>query len=272
MQRLAGMVKRHWSAIATVLVVAAIIVAVSLLPADTSLSEVRRSGVLSVCVPSSRPPLVTADAAKPGLEIEMLTAISQRLGVALRLNVNPVMGTDFNPANWHINRAGCAVVAGGVIASSITRSFLDTSTPYLESGWAIVMPAGSKVPAKVGFFPVTSGLDRVALARLLRAAKIDVQVVDSANALVAGIKSGSLDAGVTEAIMASEIAGQQGWRANWVSDALERDPIAFGLWKGDLTLKRAIDGAIADMQRSGQLQQLIARYDIVPVGAALVPD
>ena len=45
------------------------------LPPDTSLAQVRRSGVLRACVPDLRPPLVTADPERPGIEVDLLLRI-----------------------------------------------------------------------------------------------------------------------------------------------------------------------------------------------------
>ena len=41
---------------------------------------------------------------------------------------------------------------------------------------------------------------------------------------------------------------------------LGRHPIVLGLWKGDLTLKRAIVSAMGRMQRDGELATIMARY------------
>jgi hypothetical protein len=50
-------------------------------------------------------------------------------------------------------------------------------------------------------------------------------------------------------------------------DQLGRYPIAIGLWKGDLTLKRAIAAIIADLRRDGFLAGLDAKYDITAIEA-----
>ena len=78
---------------------------VYLLPPDTSLSEVRKAGVLRACMPPLYPPLVTGDRAAPGIDVELLEALAQGLGVKLVVTSNPAMGQDFNPRNWHVTRA-----------------------------------------------------------------------------------------------------------------------------------------------------------------------
>ena len=70
--------------------VTALVLAVGLLPPDTSLREVERAGVLRACVPTSYPPLVTGDPARPGIDVEVLRAVAAELGVRLSLNENLV--------------------------------------------------------------------------------------------------------------------------------------------------------------------------------------
>ena len=69
-------------------------------PPDTSLSEIRKTGSLKVCIPTTYPPLVTGDPAQPGIDIEILRAISDYIGVTLLLSPNDAMGRAFNLLNW----------------------------------------------------------------------------------------------------------------------------------------------------------------------------
>ncbi|MDZ4134691.1 MAG: ABC transporter substrate-binding protein, partial [Paracoccaceae bacterium] len=125
-------------------VVVALLLLVGFLPPDTSLSEIRKNGVLKVCVPTTYPPLVTGNPDRPGIDIELLGAIADFIGVELLLSPNDAIGRDFNPRNWAITRGNCQVLAGGVVDSALTRSFLDTGPAYARTGWAIIAPAPLK--------------------------------------------------------------------------------------------------------------------------------
>jgi ABC-type amino acid transport substrate-binding protein len=236
--------------------------AVYLLPPDTALRQVRAAGALRVCLPPSYPPLVTADPQAPGIDVELLRLIAGKLGLRLVIVTNAAMGSDFNPRSWRVTRAQCEVLAGGVVGSPTTRSFLDTTQPYATTGWAWLSPhpevalQGRRVGVLVG----VSGLDRVALAARLRAAKAQVTITLDAAELVQGLKDGRFDVGVTERLLALELARGQGWTEGWMPPELDRYPVVFGLWKGDLTLKRAIVLALEQAQRSGEVATIIARY------------
>lgn len=248
-------------------IVLALLVGVTLLPPDTSLAEVRAAQALKACVPTVYPPLVTGDAERPGIDIELLRAVAGRLGVSLLLSENRAMGRDFNPHNWGLNRAQCQVIAGGVADSNQTRSFLETGPSYAETGWATVSaaPIDDLRGKTVGVLTLISGLDRIGLASYLRAQGVTARVVTSPEALVAGIADGTFDAGVTEAMLAGKLAAENSWTVAWMPPALARYDLVLGLWKGDITLKRAIDQAFAELAADGTIAAILARYDVVPI-------
>jgi polar amino acid transport system substrate-binding protein/cystine transport system substrate-binding protein/membrane-bound lytic murein transglycosylase F len=251
-----------------VALVLALLFAVSRLPPDTALSEVREQGVLKACVPVDYPPLATPDADRPGIEIALLRDLAEQLELRLILNQNPSMGRDLNPRNWRLTRAQCQIIAGGVVASDMTRSYLETTIPHLEVGWAILDTGGDDLSgARVGVLLGLSGFDRIALARMLRGAGADVVVVNERDALEEGLKTGELDFAVTESLAARQIAENTGLRVRWLSAELDRLPIAFGLWKGELTLKRAVNDALETMQADGRTDAILTDYALAEIDA-----
>lgn len=235
---------------------------VYLLPPDTSLSEARKAGVLRACMPPSYPPLVTGDPAAPGINVELLEALAKRMGLGFAMVPNTAMGQDFNPRNWRVTRAQCEVLAGGVVASPATKSFLETSSSYAQTGWAFVLPGplGNLQGRRVGVLTGVSGLDRLALSRYLRAQNADVTIVPNASEFVRALREGRFELGVTERLLAGQFASREGWRVEWTPADLPRYPVALGLWKGDLTLKRAIVEGLHQLQHDGELARIIGRY------------
>jgi polar amino acid transport system substrate-binding protein/cystine transport system substrate-binding protein/membrane-bound lytic murein transglycosylase F len=248
--------------LATLIVLVGLLGAVYLLPPDTSLAEVRADGALRVCVPPAYPPLVTGETARPGIDVEILNAVAADFGVRADLNQNAAIGRDFNPRAWRLTRAQCAVIAGAVVDSPSTRSFLDVTAPYAATGWATVsrQPVTSLAGKRVGVLVAASGLDRIALSRQLRDMKVETTVVASTDELVAGIADGTFDAGLTEAMLSGWIAGQHQWSAAWLPGESERYPLVFGLWKGDLTLKRGFAATLDRMQRDGRMRAILEKY------------
>lgn len=251
-----------------IVVVLGLMLLVNFLPPDTSLSEVEASHAIRACVPTTYPPLVTGDPERPGIDIEILRAVADRIGVALLLSPIDAMGRDFNPRNWAINRGKCQVLAGGVVDSTLTRSFLDTGPPYAETGWAIVAPAPLEDISgrTIGALTLISGLDRIGLSSYLRRHDVTVRVVRNAQELVDGIAGGELDGGVTEALLAGGLAAENHWWVAFLPDELARYNLVFGLWKGDLTLKRKIVLAFHQLESDGTLTAILERYGAATMG------
>lgn len=250
--------------LSTIGVLALLLLAVNILPPDTSLAELQKTGVLRVCVPVAYPPLVTGALAAPGFDIELVQKLSVALGVRLELSTNPAMGRDFNPRSWRVTRAQCAILAGGVVTSAQTRSFLDVSPSYLRTGWSAVSraPIDGLSGRTVGFYPGLTGLDRIALSRQLRAEQVKVRLYPATDLLAAAIASGEVDAGLTEALSADQLAGSRGWYATMLPPPLERYGISLGLWRGDLTLKRKVAEVLGALHADGEIQALAAKYGI----------
>jgi polar amino acid transport system substrate-binding protein/cystine transport system substrate-binding protein/membrane-bound lytic murein transglycosylase F len=249
-------------------VVFGLMLLVNFLPPDTSLSEVEATHAIRACVPTTYPPLVTDDPDRPGIDIEILRAVAHYIGVELVLNPSDAIGRDFNPSHWDIHRGKCEVLAGGVVDSTLTRSFLDTGPPYAETGWAIMAPAPLQDirGRTLGALTILSGLDRIGLASYLRSQGVTVRVVREAQELVDGIANGAFDGGITEALLAGQLAADNRWWFAFLPQELPRYNLVFGLWKGDLTLKRKIVQAFHQLESDGTLAASLKRYGAPSMG------
>ncbi|RUT31057.1 transporter substrate-binding domain-containing protein [Arsenicitalea aurantiaca] len=253
--------------LATLGIVFGLLAAVYVLPADTSLSQLERVGRLTACMPDSYPPLVTGDPAQPGFDVELLREVANRLGLSFGVNYNRAMAQDFNPRSWRVTRAQCQVLAGGIVLSNTTLSFLDATPPYLTTGWAVITPAplASLDGQPVAFYAGITGLDRISLSSQLRAAGAQIAIVSTLAQFEAGLADGTYAAGVTESLRARQVATDRGWPVSWLSEREGDLPLGIGLWKGDLTLKRAIVGTLEDLEQEGFIAALYEKYDIPPI-------
>ncbi len=240
----------------------ALLFAVYLLPPDTSLSEVERTGTLTACLPPSRPPLVTEDSAAPGLEVELLGEIASEMGLRFRAVTVPAMGADFDPSLWRITRAHCAVIGGGTLDTAETRAFLSVTQPFAETGWVVIAKSadetiGGKRAAVLANIP---GADRLTLSRFLRDQDVSVSLVRTADGLTEALANGDADIGIADALYAQAVAGDIGFVTQDLPPPFRHEGLVFGLWKGDLTLKRAITGALQRIANDGRLAALRAKY------------
>lgn len=244
-------------------IVVALLFAVSFLPPDTSLSDRQKTGVLKLCVPPAYPPLVTGDAAKPGFDIELADAVAKEIGLRLQVNTLSSIGKDFNPRNWALTRGQCDIIAGGVADTSQTRSFLETIPTPVETGW-VGVGKGAELPAPgaaVAVLAGTSGLDRLQLSGWLRRNGWRIVQTRTPPQFVEALASGAASIGITERSAIAALALPADSKPFPLPAAeFPQYRMAFGLWKGDQTLKRAITAALAALTRSGQLAALEDRY------------
>jgi polar amino acid transport system substrate-binding protein/cystine transport system substrate-binding protein/membrane-bound lytic murein transglycosylase F len=117
----------------------------------------------------------------------------------------------------------------------------------------------------IGVLTLVSGLDRIGLSSNLRKAGARAQIVTRPEDLVASIAEHRFDAGITEALLATRLAADNHWSATWMPPELARYNLVFGLWKGDITLKRAIDQAFSDLAADGTIAAILARYAGTPL-------
>lgn len=258
---------QRWRAAAINLgAVVVLLLAAGLLPPDTSLADRQKAGVLKLCVPPSFPPLVTGDSTAPGYDVELAGAIAGQIGLRLQVNTLPSIGRDYNPRNWSLTRAQCDLIGGGVADSVQTRSFLQTLPTRSRTGWIGIsttgtMPAAGSV---VAVLPGTSGLNRVELSTWLRSQQLRAQLMRSPAELARALASGAAAAGITERFLVTGLdIDPQVFRLFWLdARGLAPIPMALGMWKGDQTLKRAVDEAIAALDSAGTIETLRTRYGV----------
>jgi ABC-type amino acid transport substrate-binding protein len=242
------------------------------LPQDTSFSEARRTGLLTACVPSSFFPLAMPHAADKGFDIRLLDEIARRLDLTLNLNVIPNIGRDFDPRGWGINRASCQIIAGGISVTARTRAFLETAATGIDTGWAILARSQASLAkgTPVGVYPGYGGLDRVALSQFLREHELRLQLMPTAAALERALTDGAFDTGVTESLSARAIAkAHPELTIAWLPIPDNRASLGFGLWKGDLTLKRKVLAVLDQMRREGFVTRLETEYGLGPIEPTL---
>lgn len=233
-------------------VIALLLFALSYLPPDTSLSERVEHGVLRFCVPDRNSELIRADdKSRPGYELSLMRGIARDLNLRLQVVEIANMGRSFNPRDWQIGRGQCDILGGGLADSAPNRGFLT----LLPNGGRIglVRVGGPATPARgteIGVFMGSAGLNRVRLSTWMRSADWQPRPLATEAELAAWLGQGSaaivssLTPLPTDAVI-HELP----------SAASESRPLAFGLWRGDVTLTRAIRAAL---QKEIERKQIVA--------------
>jgi hypothetical protein len=93
----------------------------------------------------------------------------------------------------------------------------------------------------VGFYAGLTGLDRIGLARYLRQIGVRAQIVQSLDALEAGLAAGDFTAAISEELTARRLAGARDMVVQLMPPEVERYRLGIGLWRGDVTLLQVSD-------------------------------
>jgi len=257
--------KRRLQVAANLALVAAGLFAVSFLPPDNSLTEVRRTGVLKLCVPKEFPPLVQNNPQEPGFDIELMRKVAEDIGVRLTVNLMLSMGKDFNPRNWQLTRGQCNVIAGGVADTGQTRNFLQTIPTGAETGWVAISLVGEqpKPRSTWAVWPSSAGLDRVSLSSWVREQGIRPVLMGSPAELSQLLQSGRVNGAIMERFVASSIGLPRDYRMTWLEpEKFGRYQMALGLWKGDQTLFRAVDRSVQEMKAGSWFESKNVQYGL----------
>lgn len=213
------------------------------LPPDNSLALVRQSGVLSVCIPPELPPFVTAteDGAQ-GREAELLRRAAARIGTTLEWNLQASWGTTPDPVDWGLRPESCQVLAGGIVVSPETQALMQP-LPYAETGWALLTldPAGP-----LGVLANHWGLNAEEAYDWADRQGQEFTAYDHAGEALAALRRGEVGRVLALREEAEWLRGQL--PGAWVGEVRElpRHTLALGLWKNNITLKRALTAALPD--------------------------
>ena len=258
--------RNRWiQAASNIALIAAFLFALSFLPPDNSLAEIRRTGLIKLCVPRHFPPLAQNDPQEPGFDVELVRMIAEDIGVRMTVNVMTSMGQDFNPRNWRLTRGQCNIIAGGVADTIQTRNFLQTIPTGVETGWVAISRTGA--PPSRGslwaIWPGASGLDRISLSTWVREQGITPRLMRSPDELQRLLDNGEVDGAIVERFVASSADLSRGYSMFWLApERFQHYQMALGLWKGDQTLYRAVERSLRKIKGSNNFRSINVQYGL----------
>lgn len=215
--------------------------ALSHLPPDTSLAERKQTGMLRFCVPETNSALLRDPASGESRhELRLIEGVAAELGLKLQLIENANMGRSYNPADWHLSRGQCDILGGGLADSATNRGFL-TLLPTGETIGLVVTGAGA-LPGRgeeVGVYLGSAGLDRIRLSSWMRAEGWRARPLSNPKELMDWLGRGG------RAVTSDQALLPAGTPVSPLpQEAGETYDLAFGLWRGDMTLTRAVREAL----------------------------
>ena len=231
----------------------------------SGLARVRSAGELVVGLDQNNLPFSTAHPEPAGFEYEIAGLLAKELGVKLRVYW-AYSSHDSYPSKLSSRRL-CDVILGVMADGRFAQRVL-YSRPYYVAKYQVVVRTGEGAPATGEPVGVEEGL---ALRGLKGRA---VRAFSSTEAILEAVAEGRVRAGYVISTRAPWLA-QKRWRDQLAflpaAEAQDCFPISAAVRQSDRDLKDAVDRAWIELDRSGRLAEVFARWH-VPYERARVTD
>jgi polar amino acid transport system substrate-binding protein len=220
------------------------------------LARVRSAGALVVGLDQNNLPFSTAHPTPAGLDYEVAGLLAEKLGVSLRVYW-AYSAHDSYPSKL-ASKQLCDVILGVMPDDRFGERVL-FSRPYYSATYRLVTRTGEAIDPGRGVVAVEEG---VAIRGLKDRA---VRPYPSTDSVLEAVATGRVDAGYV-------ISTRGPWLAhkNWpgklafgpAPGPVDRFPISAAVRKSDRDLKDAIDRALDELDGSGELARVFARWGI----------
>ncbi|EJL84646.1 periplasmic component of amino acid ABC-type transporter/signal transduction system [Pantoea sp. GM01] len=230
--------------------------------ADDLLAQVKSKGELRVGLEGTYPPFSFQDekGQLTGFEVEFAQELAKHLGVK----------ADLRPTKWDgmlasLDSKRIDVVINQVTISAERQKKYDFSTPYTISGvQALTLKqnaAGITKPEDLSGKKVGVGLGSNYEQWLRDNVKgVDIRTYDDDPTKYQDLRSKRIDAILVDRLAALDLVKKTGDTMAVAGPAFSRLESGVALRKGNDTLLKAIDAAIADMQKDGSLSKLSEKW------------
>lgn len=230
--------------------------------AEDLLAQVKSKGELRVGLEGTYPPFSFQDenGKLTGFEVEFAQELAKHLGVK----------ADLKPTKWDgmlasLDSKRIDVVINQVTISDERKKKYDFSTPYTISGvqaLTLKKNAGSITKLEdLSGKKVGVGLGSNYEQWLRDNVKgVDIRTYDDDPTKYQDLRSGRVDAILVDRLAALDLVKKTGNTMAVAGPAFSRLEAGVALRKGNESLLKAIDGAIADMQKDGSLSKLSEKW------------
>ena len=193
-----------------------------------------------------------------GFEVDIMTALARRLGVKARM-------VQYNWSNLvqSLERGDFDVVMNGLESTAERRERILLSDPYYVYAETLTVRAGEPFRSLFDLTGKRVGTLNQTVAHdiLLAVNGIDVKVYEGNEEPYRDLELGRSDAVLLDNIIAD--------RYGCINKALRclpydvaRGVYVIGMRRGDDELKRALDGALADMRKDGELETILRKSNL----------
>ena len=225
-----------------------------------TLEDVKKAGKLVIATSPDFPPFEELkDGQVVGIEIDILNAVAEKMGVALE-----IQQMDFEAVIPGVQAGKYDVGVSGITVNEKRQKNADFSQPYFLASQAIVVTKDSPIKGKADLTGKKISVQTATTAEEF-CMKSGYEVLSFAanNDAAAALTTGKVDAWVVDNEVAIALAAQQDLVV--LDEAMTSEPYAFAFQKGSDTLVAEFDKILGEMLKDGTVEGIFQKYGTVYV-------
>ncbi len=224
-----------------------------------SWQRIEQSGVLKVGLDPSYPPFESlVDEQLSGIDVDLMQAIAEELGLAVHFDIIGYDGLYDALVTGRVD-----VLASALIVDETRTEAFAYSEPYFNAGQVLVVQSGTSADAFNDGSAVAVELGAAGHVMVTEAArkgaKVEIVVFDSAESALSAVQTGQAPSAVVDQVSARLYIAEH--PSLQIADAnMTVEPYAFVVRSADVELLRRLNNALTSVVNDGEADQIFGRY------------
>lgn len=220
-----------------------------------TLEDVKGAGKLVIATSPDFPPFEFLEGEQvKGIEIDIMNAIAQKMGVKLE-----IVQMDFESVIPGVQAGKFDVGVSGITVNEKRLKNADFSNPYFLASQAIVVTKDSPIKSKADLTGKKISVQTATTAEeFCMSSGYEVLSFTANNDAASALTSGKVDAWVVDNEVAISLAAQQDLVV--LKEAMTTEPYAFAFQKGSDTLVAEFNKILDQMLKDGSVEAIFKTY------------
>ena len=214
------------------------------------------AGTLTVCTnPPYEPFEFEQDGEVVGLDMEIMAAVADDLGVELEIKITPFEGIQ---SGADLDSGNCDIVASGITITEEREAKMDFSDPYFDADQGLLVPAGSGVAALEDLEGLTVGVQTATTGATFAADnELNVVEFEDLGLQVEALRNGTVDAVINDIAVLGPFASDD-FEVGTTFPTGEQ--YGLGIKTGNTALLDAVNATLERIASDGTYEEIYTTY------------
>ncbi|MEA4832217.1 L-cystine-binding protein FliY [bioreactor metagenome] len=224
-----------------------------------TLDTIKNRGKLVMATNAAFPPFEQLESGKfVGFDVDLANEIAKYIGVELE-----IVDIDFDSIVGSIDSGKYDVGIAGMTADEDKKKNVDFSDDYYKASQNIIVTSDSAIADVSGLTGKTVACQEGTTGeKYCQENGYTIQSYKSGSEAVIALIAGKVDAVVIDNLPALALAEENSGKVKVLTEPLTEETYAIAVKKGNSTLLKAINDALASIKASGRLAEIYAQYNI----------